>query len=150
MNFSHNPLFITNSRTHFQKSPPDIQYLHFQFYVLCFGKHHRVSFFASLESTGSALPSLLLAQYIDRQTHLPTVPVLFINAGHVTYMLAAPLILHSLADRGRGQKEQRQHTRPGGELWMMVVVQIQAATFNHKLDFYSNLNEIINFGIRFN
>lgn len=65
-------------------------------------------------------------------------------------MLAAPLILHSLADRGRGQKEQRQHTRPGGELWMMVVVQIQAATFNHKLDFYSNLNEIINFGIRFN
>ena len=26
----------------------------------------------------------------------------------------------------------------------------QTATFNHKLDFYFNLNEIINFGIRFN
>lgn len=100
-----------------------------------------------------ALLSLLCSWHstsTDRPTYRPIVPVLFINAGHVTYMLAAPLILHSLADRGRGQKEQQQHTRPGGELWMMVVVQIQAATFNHKLDFYSNLNEIINFGIRFN
>lgn len=95
----------------------DCQYLHFQFYVLCFGKHHRFVFASCL----------------------------FIDAGHVTCMLAAPLILHRASTHTR-----RTNAFLAGGWLRGWVVDAQTATFNHKLDFYFNLNEIINFGIRFN
>lgn len=65
-----------------------IQYLHFQFYVLCFGKHHRFIFASCL----------------------------FINAGHVTCMLAAPFNIaqQHTGRRGRVVVRRRQAT-------MMVV-----------------------------
>lgn len=99
------------------------QYLHFQFYVLCFGKHHRF-----------ILAALLV----------------FINARHVLPYAGASFNISQGPPR----------TLPGGCLagWLatlesdgaVVPPTQQTATFNHKLDFYFNLNEIINFGIRFN